>query len=62
MFMGASKDGNTPEVHNAEENLFSTGTPVTFVRHCSYNLNATVQVTSHHESRVIKTYGYVSKA
>jgi hypothetical protein len=55
MFMGASKDGHTPEVHNAKENLFFTGTPVTFVRHCSDNLNATVQVTSQYESRIIKT-------
>jgi hypothetical protein len=55
MFMGASKDGHTPEIHNAEETLFFTGTPVTFVRHCSHNLNVTVQVTSHYESRVIKT-------
>jgi hypothetical protein len=55
MFMGESRDGDTPEVHNAEENMFFTGTPVTFIRHCSHNLNATVQVTSHYESRVIKT-------
>jgi hypothetical protein len=59
MFMAASNDGHKLEAHNVKENLFFTVTPVTFVRLCIHNLNATVQVPRQDKPSIKK---YVRKS